>query len=540
MTIKEITQLRKSGQLEEALKAAEQEYELSPNEYTASALFWCLNDQQKPLATEAAAPIVERMLDIYHTHCEGDEFMEHTLHSLQKKVLPMHSNIQAALEKAKAGQNVRAEYAEIAKLAAAGELDDALKGDFGWLVYYVLKHTPVTDPQARKILLSDYLKLKLPAPSILHSLILQEAIKIEKNTPLMFRLRDFVRLWGIDNLRDEDWEQFSTDDGNTLPCTVERLIGLYARELKTDGAFATEEMSQLADQAIARFPKNQNLPYYKAVMLLSQGRKDEAVEYYRKLILRFPSKFYLWSQMAELVADPDTRIGLLTKALMAGTDDKYTGAIRLALAQALIDKGMLPQAALQLSKYKDTYTREGWGLKPEFWHLVGQTQGAAPAPDERDLQSRFGQLAEQFVYQALPSALAIKESESMTDDRKRPGKKIPMWRLLTESDKLYLKKPAKFGLGRCLNGTIFEVKVLDGKIVWIKPAQVNPLSLTWIKKLEGELAPRTDRKGNPYAIVGGAYVPASLMRNLRPGQRVKIIAVKKPDGRWNAIALAPA
>ena len=44
MTIKEITALRKAGRLEEALLAAENEFALNVNNFTAGSLFWCLND----------------------------------------------------------------------------------------------------------------------------------------------------------------------------------------------------------------------------------------------------------------------------------------------------------------------------------------------------------------------------------------------------------------------------------------------------------------------------------------------------------------
>lgn len=47
MTIKEITALRKSGQLSQALAAAENEIAQNANNYTASALFWCLKDLAK-------------------------------------------------------------------------------------------------------------------------------------------------------------------------------------------------------------------------------------------------------------------------------------------------------------------------------------------------------------------------------------------------------------------------------------------------------------------------------------------------------------
>ena len=44
MTIKEITALRRAGRLDEALKAAEDEFAQNANNFTAGSLFWCIND----------------------------------------------------------------------------------------------------------------------------------------------------------------------------------------------------------------------------------------------------------------------------------------------------------------------------------------------------------------------------------------------------------------------------------------------------------------------------------------------------------------
>lgn len=45
MTIKEITALRKAGQLEGALRVAEEEFAAHPDKFTAGALFWCLFEE---------------------------------------------------------------------------------------------------------------------------------------------------------------------------------------------------------------------------------------------------------------------------------------------------------------------------------------------------------------------------------------------------------------------------------------------------------------------------------------------------------------
>ena len=66
MTIKEITNLRKSGRLQEALEAANNEFSKNSNIYTAGALFWCLYYLLKQQSDGDAQEMLERMKALYN------------------------------------------------------------------------------------------------------------------------------------------------------------------------------------------------------------------------------------------------------------------------------------------------------------------------------------------------------------------------------------------------------------------------------------------------------------------------------------------
>lgn len=538
MTIKEITALRKSGHLQEALEAAEKEYGGNANKYTAGALFWCLNDLVRTQNGEDAESIIERMKPLYAKYCEGDEYMQHALASITRRAQPHYQDLKDAIERAKTGSNVASDYRAMAAIYEAEELEASLFPDFGWLIYYALKQTPLSEAHTRKLMLNNYLKLDLQKPSILHSLILAEAIKVEQNTPLQFRIRDFIRMWGLENLRDEDWIQYRKDDGNTLPSTVEKLIGVYAKELKTDRVAAPEEFCRLVDKALDEYPKSQNMPYFKATVLLSLGKHDEALPYYKDLILRFPSKFYLWNQTAELVEDEDTKIGLICKALTSGTEDEFLGGVRLKLATMLIQKNLMANAKYELERYRQTYQKNGWNLKPEYWQIFTPLAAIEPAETNDSVYAEFASKAEEFIYSSLPTLLAVKVTESLTDDRNHPGRKILTWILRTGESAERLRKPTKFGLNkRTSNGAVFDVKMRDGKIVWIKEHK-DAVVLPWLKEQRGEVRLRTDRNGKKFAIVSGTYAGESLLKGICEGEEVKILAAQQKDGRWSAISLS--
>lgn len=471
MKLKEIHALRKEGRVEEAFAAAEQEYALSANIYTASALFWCLNDTFRDQDPRESAASVERMEKLVALHGSDDDLMQRTLARAQKRVSPQWRAVKQARESSRRGEDISPLYAEIAAWHEAGVLDEMLYQDFGWLTYHMLKNAPAADTKLRKQLLNNYLKLDLPRPSALHSRMLGEAVKIENDAPYQFRIRDFIRLWGIDNLRDEDWEPFRTSGGRVLPSLVEKLVGAYARELKGDRAQAAEEFSRLVDKALEQYPSNQHLPYFKAIVLMSQGRQQEALEYYKSLILRYPSKSYLWRQAAELADDVDTRIALLCRALQCGADEEFLGGVRLRLAYLLDECNLSGAARYELERYRDTYQRKGWKLRWDFHKLYRRVQ-SAPLPDSNAaLYAQFGVRADEFLYSALPMLQGVKISERIFDDSYHPGRKVMCWTLRVGNAMVRVRKPGRFKVAAAPNGTLFDLRMQGDKVVWMRPHQ---------------------------------------------------------------------
>lgn len=532
-TIQEITALRKAGRLDEALQAAESEFAQNANNYTAGALFWCLNVLYKKPEQDVQT-IVERMQRLYEDYCPGDAYMTRALESARN---PHYQEVNRAVEESKAGVNALRNYQSVERLFSNGQLAPSLFQKFGWLIYYALRHTDTSHVQLRKEMLCHYLQLNLAKPSLLHSSILREAIRTERDTPLQFRFRDFIRLWGLENLTDDDWQQYKTEEGNTLLSTVEKLIGVYAKELKTDNVAATEEFAALVDRALEKYPNSQNMPYFKATVLISLERRDEAVGYYRDLILCFPSKFYLWQQTAELVDDPNIKTGLLCKAVTSGGDEQFLGGVRLALAQQLIEAGEMESGRYELDRYHDLYQSRGWGVKTKYWELFNHVRNVTAAADNREIYSIYSRYADEFVYGTLPVLPAVKISERTINDRNRPGRKFTVWTLRTKYGHLTVKKPQKFKLtAKERAGVLFNIKLYARKVVWMQAVDTLPQS-DWVKELAGSLHLRIDRNGRKYAIIGGAYVGEKLLEGRSEGETVKIVAVKQDDGRFSAVSL---
>ncbi|MDE6272532.1 MAG: hypothetical protein K2M31_05955 [Muribaculaceae bacterium] len=536
MTLKEITALRKAGFLDEAMAAAEQEFSQDPNVYTASAMFWCLNEYHERPNADNRIELFDRMKSLAADYFNGDEYVSNAMKAAARFHIPYFIELSEALNKIKDGHYDIKYYAKFSILLKNGEIDISLHQDLGWLLYYTLKKVPAKEYTIRRKLLNDYFKLDLPRPSLLHSRVLYEAINTAEYTN-HFNFPNFMTYWGWKNFMEEDWLQYKTEIGNLLPSTIERLVKVYSKKIKTENLNAPEEFVNLTEQAQDRFPKNQYMPYYRAILLISLGKVDEAIDSYKRLILKSPAKSYLWSQLADIVSDPTLKIGLLAKALHTGEDEEYLGNTRLRFASALINEGLANYARKELQSYSQLYESKGWKPRPVYYELKMRIEASTtPKENEFDL-TQYILKAEDFIYSALPSMTAIKVGETWVDDRYRANKKIYVWILKTKTATLRLRNPKKFGLPKCASdGSLYSLKCLVNNIVWIKPV----LSIDeedWIKNTSGIINIRQNKTGKKFAILNNIYIGEKLLNNIIDGQSVKIRGILQDDGRWSAIAL---
>lgn len=114
---------------------------------------------------------------------------------------------------------------------------------------------------------------------------------------------------------------------------------------------------------------------------------------------------------------------------------------------------------------------------------------------------------------------------------------MTVWNLRVENSVVRLKKPHNYGLNRRTpNGSVFDIKISKGKIVWIK-GHSGPAGVPWLKEHSGAARTRTDRNGKKYAIISGSYVNEKLLNGISDGQEIGILSVLQKDGRWSAISI---
>ncbi|MCC8115449.1 MAG: hypothetical protein LIP03_15925 [Bacteroidales bacterium] len=499
MAYSEINAMRKAGHLEEALQQAEREYALTPNKYTAGALFWCLNDDAKRCEPNEAKAVVERMRTLLTEHEPNNEMMVKVLAIAEHMLLP-----EAQAEKQ------------------------------GWEIYHILRQISLDEVDMRKRRLFQYLKLELKKPSLLHSLFMSEALKMDKGSHKGdFLFMKFTEMWGFDSFRDEDWEQRTNKEGQLLPSVVERVISACVKEMHEENLTPGEGFCQLLDKAIERFPKNNHLPRYAAQILARKGHTQEAVDAYKQLIRKLPDKFYLWDDLAELTGEPDLHLGLLCAAVTSGANDEFLVNIRLRMADLLCNRQLYSHAQTELNLYQKAHEYKGWPLKRRFYNVATRIPRGTRPVDNRGLYAHFKSIADEFIYSGLPSAFMVKTWEKKDTFG---NKAVVSWQPRHVDQSIWLK-PRTFRLDYSTpNGTIFEVKAHNGRVVWIREAELKE-DLPWLRHVTGMLKIKRPDNGKLYGFVNDVFVPGPLLYSRSEGSQATVLAIQNKDNTWAALTL---
>jgi hypothetical protein len=285
MSVKDVTILRKEGRLKEAYDMALSELRDDESEWTRMSMFWVLKDLcKRDIAEGGIAEVKEElsfmadllpgmhddrglgrnvMFWLLRDLCkrdiaEGDiEDAEVRLSSMADILPGMQDErglgrnaFDYLLKQIQPNANEISAYSELSKTNAteaylkavehfgkeAENLERKLHEDFAWILYRYMKEkaSEFSSVQVRE-LLRDYMNLSNERPSMVHSMVLNFALNFAKEHS-DFIFYKFLLMWGVNNLRKEDFDASYKVDHN-IPSLVSRIIRvLVETDQKADWA----------------------------------------------------------------------------------------------------------------------------------------------------------------------------------------------------------------------------------------------------------------------------------------------------------------
>lgn len=227
MSVREVSNLRKEGNLKEAYEMAYRELNKEPNEWTRMSMFWVLRDLAMKLYIpsqniEKAQSCLHKMELLLPQMKDDDGIGEKAYQNLYKLILPNASEIKSSLDLSKTNPNKAYENVTTLFGTDAARLDPKLHEDFGWIIYrYIKANIEIFTSVQTRCLLRDYMQLKNSRPSLLHSMILNFAINFSKDHS-DFNFYNFLILWGVNNLRNDDYHD-GYSEGHKIPSLTSRI-----------------------------------------------------------------------------------------------------------------------------------------------------------------------------------------------------------------------------------------------------------------------------------------------------------------------------
>jgi hypothetical protein len=464
-TSKDVFAKRKEGSIDEAYQLALQ-LMASPkvDEWDRKAMGWCLVDLIK---RDAQAGLPEN-LEHFRRQLEGlqvaadDEVLQKGVRNALLLCSPNGQLIKQASALSKEGRHAQA-VALYRQAGRLGPLDSQVQTNLGWDLYrhakLLLDAEPVDFSGIRRNL-HDYLKLDVEKPSLLHTCFLQLAAKLATQDRL--NLLKFLPLWDLQYLRAEDYQRHRAEDGKEYPSLAEKVIQQTGKEAAASGdAKDLNYILPYLDAAIERFPDNVWLKLDKAKGLLGLGRHEDALAFGMAVTKAKANEYWAWELLGDIVAltDPAAALGCYCKALCCPADDKFTGKVRLKLAQSMIETRDFPAAKLEVETVLRQKEREGQRIPESAERIASQPWFASTHANasNADYYRAHAGAAESLLLNQLPWIAAnLGDRFVIPDMENKPKRKIF---IKTASDPLEASIPEwKFGHKDLATGDGLRVK----------------------------------------------------------------------------------
>lgn len=429
---KEVFALRKEGSLDEAYAMALEIIEADPNdEWNIKAIAWCLYDLTKRSVSQNDYTTAKNYVE-YLEALQINEFDEILVKSVEHaKVLasPEKRIILQAKEKSKQGNHQEA-LTLFRQAIQQFPNDIDLNTQFAWELQKegkIIFDTDKVEVQKARQLLADYIKLKNERPSQLHSLFLRFADKITDRAE--FNLISFLKLWDLNNLREEDFETF-TKEGKTYPSIAEKIIQHGAKLiLDKKQNQDVEYFLPFLDTGIKRCQDNIWLTYYKAKLLHLINCNEEAIEFLIPVVKEKISDYWTWSLLAELVieVDKEKAVSCYCKSLLCKGEDKFIANVRTRFAELLIQKELWSEAKFEITSAIRAKETEGAKVSDRLrdYQQKEWFKNAAEKRSNNDFYSSHKQLAEEFIFHSLPWLDGcLGETFTIPDKPDKPRRKL--------------------------------------------------------------------------------------------------------------------
>jgi hypothetical protein len=503
MSFKEVTELRKSGKLDEAYLMAKKELEeaMAPfmvidtetgNEINHEAdLLW-----PKRALSWVLFDYIKQANSVDHF----DDFLQ-KIEELYNLQLPPSENL----------------------------LFDQLAWQFGKMAFSISRITPI--PADKSIILFKKLAgFHFTKPSEAYSFLFKSFHKLLKESVLYIPFADW---WNFENFREEDFVKEKLENGMEVMAIVEQAYIAYAKHLlpfhnnshetifdKSKVEVFLPKISELIDI----HPQFQYPPYFKAKLLLALGDKENMLSALLPFAKKKQNDFWVWDIFAEVFINESEKVfACYCRALLCNSPEEMLVNLRQKMARALVSKQLFNEAKTEIEKILTTKNAKGHKIPNEVanWQNLEWYLKATSKKSNVEIYKQYAHIAEDLLFSDIPEETLI--VEFVNTDKK-------MLNFIASKTKFGFFKFERF-LKEVKVGDILKVRFNGGgnegayKAATISKTKDEAFSIRFTKHLEGVIK---ISEGKAFGFLDDVYVHPSIVSkyHLTNGQHIKAQAIK--------------
>ena len=251
-----------------------------------------------------------------------------------------------------------------------------------------------------------------------------KSLKIKKKTPVYSSLmtvmlrtkdwwkgfKDFCEWWGFDGFMDEDFEggkikeergKSKEDAPRKIMPMAERVVMAYCRCLLDGGGKDEMEKFLVWLDEFSRQHKNYiYLPFYGAKLLWAAGRKDEYFAKMKIFARKKSGEFWVWDLLGDYFDDKAMRLQFYAKGLSCRSKAEMSVKLREKTAMLLIELGYEAQALSELMFVAKIREKNKWGVGKVLGGAIESLnrKGVKPSGNNKDFFETMSADAEQIIF----------------------------------------------------------------------------------------------------------------------------------------------
>ncbi|MEZ9901806.1 tetratricopeptide repeat protein [Vibrio breoganii] len=413
-TSKEVFAVRREGKTEEAYEMAVELLKVnSSDDWNYKAFAWCLIDYIKKASEQGNKALLNQLLPEISKIPDSavDEVLARSLDFAKKLSDPNAKKALSAKELSKKGQHQQAltAYYELINIDPEHQ---GYRDSAGWEHYRLASSQLKLDKPniyAIKKQLHDYLQLNCTKPSLLHSQIVRIADRISQESN--FNLVAFLKIWGLENFTEEDFEPYIKDNftpaSDALPSLAQKVIHHAVKQaLDMGDKDAVTAMQSVIDKAIANSPDPIWLKLYKSRSLLLLGDLEGAFAHGVQLTKLKNSEYWAWALLGDIQynLNRENAVSLYSKAFTCHIEEGFVFKLRAKFAKLLSELSYFNEAKTEALKSAAYYDKNGKDYPDDLKQLLSESwfEAAQKNKDNKAFYEQHQGNATELLFHDLP------------------------------------------------------------------------------------------------------------------------------------------